>query len=312
MEHAATAPEPGPARVAELRRSRPRSPLLRFSALAGVALLVWAWAAGDIYESHLTAEQKGANLDRFLAKLTPAPVRESGDWSDFAPWAVRLLGEGRGAEAVLLTFALATAAAALSGVFALIFLPGAARNLANPDPLGIRGGRGGLAAAGWHAVSRCTRAFFVFTRSLPEYVLGFLLISVLGPDPWALVLALAVHNFGILGRLGAEVVENTPPEPARTVVAHGGGRLGAYLSALLPASFNRMVVYFFYRWETCVREATVLGMLGVVSLGYLITDAKSGRAFDQMVFFVLLGALIVLAGDLLSALVRRWLRYERT
>ena len=63
--------------------------------------------------------------------------------------------------------------------------------------------------------------------------------------------------------------------------------------------------------QACVREAAVLGMLGVISLGYLITDAKSARAFDQMVFFILLGAVIVLAGDLLSALVRRWLRFER-
>ena len=53
-------------------------------------------------------------------------------------------------------------------------------------------------------------------------------------------------------------------------------------------------------------------MLGVMSLGYLITDAKSGRAFDEMIFYVMLGALIVLAGDLLSALVRRWLRFGRS
>jgi phosphonate transport system permease protein len=299
------------ARIAELRRARPRSRFLQFSVLLVILLLAWAWTAGDVYKSFLTAEQKSANLERFVAKLTPAPVRASGEWSDAGPWMLQQLGEGRGAYAALLTFALATTAAALSGLFALFVLPGAARNLATSNPLGITGGRCLHCSKAWLLLNKLTRALFVFTRSMPEYVLGFLLISVFGPDPWALVLALAVHNFGILGRLGAEVLENAPADPARTVISHGGGRIGAYLAALLPVSFNRMVVYFFYRWETCVREATVLGMLGVVSLGYLITDAKSGRAFDQMVFFVLLGAAIVLAGDLLSALVRRWLRFER-
>lgn len=298
-------------RIAELRRARPWSPFLRVSLGVGLLLLVWAWTAGDLYESFLSPEQKRANLERFITKLTPAPVRESGDWSELTPWISQQMTEGDGLRAIVLTFSLATTAAALSGLLALVFLPGAARNLATRAPLGIPGGRGGIAAKLWPVLSKLTRGFFVFTRSLPEYVLGFLLISVFGPDTWALVLALAIHNFGILGRLGAEVVENADAAPGRTVIAHGGGRLGAYLAALLPDGFNRMVVYFFYRWETCVREATVLGMLGVMSLGFLINDAKSGRAFDEMVFFVLLGALIVLAGDLLSVAVRRWLRYER-
>ena len=306
-----SAPDSRHQRIAELRKSRQRSWFLRVSLLVAAGLAAWAWAVGDIYQSVLTPEQRRANLGRFLKKVTPAPVRESGDWSDFTPWALQMLGEGEGLRAIGSTFALATAAAALSGFFALLFLPAAARNLATPRPLGLAGGGGPLAKSLCVVLNKLTRTLFVFTRSLPEYILGFLLISVLGPDPWALVLALAIHNFGILGRLGAEVVENAPPEPARTVIAHGGGRLGAYLAALLPESFNRMVVYFFYRWETCVREATVLGMLGVVSLGYFISQAKAGRAFDEMLFYVLLGAVIVLAGDLLSAVVRRWLRFER-
>ena len=298
-------------RIAQLHRVRPKSWFLRISLCILAALVLWSWTAGDLYQSYLTPEQKQANLERFLAKMTPAPVRNTGNWSLAWPWAGKQLSEGKGIEASIITFSLATVAAALSGLCALALLPGAARNLATSEPLGMTRGRRKFTRPFWFVGNKITRALFVFTRSLPEYVLGFLLISIFGPDPWALVLALAIHNFGILGRLGAEVIENAPQEPAQTVIAHGGGRLGAYLAALLPESFNRMVVYFFYRWETCVREATVLGMLGVVSLGYLVVGAKSGRAFDQMVFFVLLGGAIVLVGDLVSGLVRRLLRFER-
>ena len=299
-------------RIAQLHRARQKPWFLRISLFILIGLVIWSWTAGDLYESYLTSDQKQANLERFLNKMTPAPVRDSGSWSDAMPWARQQLSEHKGFEAAIRTFALATVAAALSGVCALLFLPGAARNLATLEPLGIDGvARRGWSKHLWKIANQLTRALFIFTRSLPEYVLGFLLISIFGPDPWALVLALAIHNFGILGRLGAEVIENAPREPAQTVIVHGGGRLGAYLAALLPESFNRMVVYFFYRWETCVREATVLGMLGVISLGYLVVAAKSGRAFDQMVFFVLLGGGIVLLGDLISGLVRRWLRFER-
>lgn len=298
-------------RVAELRRGRSRSWLLRLSAVGVILLGWWAWSVGDIHESILSGEQKRANLKRFLGKLTPAPVRDSRDWSQAKPWIKEQLTEGGGLKAVATTFGLATVAASLSGLFALLLLPAAARNLATAQPLGLRSGAAQPLRWLWVLLRTVTQGLFVFTRAMPEYVLGFLIISILGPDPWTLVLALAVHNFGILGRLGSEVIENSPSDAGRTIIAHGGGRLGAYLAALLPESFNRMVVYFFYRWETCVREATVLGMLGIASLGLLITEAQAGRAFDRMVFFVLCGALIVLAGDLLSAFVRRTLRYQR-
>jgi ABC-type phosphate/phosphonate transport system permease subunit len=57
-----------------------------------------------------------------------------------------------------------------------------------------------------------------------------------------------------------------------------------------------------------VREATVLGMLGIVSLGYWIQDARARQQYDTMLFLVLIGAALVLAGDLASTLARRWVR----
>ena len=41
----------------------------------------------------------------------------------------------------------------------------------------------------------------------------------------------------------------------------------------------------------------MLGMLGVVSLGYFIMDARAPNHYDEMVFLVLLGAAIVIAGE---------------
>ena len=103
-------------------------------------------------------------------------------------------------------------------------------------------------------------------------------------------------------------VENLPPGPLRALRALGAGRVPLALVGVYPAALPRFLLYFFYRWETCVREATVLGMLGIVSLGYWIDDARHRFRYDEMVFWILAGAAIVLLGDLLSAVVRRWLR----
>ena len=152
-----------------------------------------------------------------------------------------------------------------------------------------------------------TRMLFVLTRAVPEYILAFLLIALLGLQAWPLILALAVHNFGILGRLWGEVIENADGNAARQAIAAGKGRFATFATILLPAVFNRFLIYFFYRWETCIKDATVLGMLGILTLGKLIILSK-GFFWDQMLFFVLLGSSVILIGDFLSTFVRRRLR----
>ena len=51
-------------------------------------------------------------------------------------------------------------------------------------------------------------------------------------------------------------------------------------------------------------------MMGVVSLGHWIDHARENPYYDEMFFLVLLGAAIVLAGDLVSAVARRVGRRE--
>ena len=76
----------------------------------------------------------------------------------------------------------------------------------------------------------------------------------------------------------------------------------------LPELLPRLLLYFFYRWETCVRESTVLGLLGIVSLGFWIDDARTRGQMDVLVYFVVLGVLIVVVGDVVSSLARELLR----
>ena len=152
------------------------------------------------------------------------------------------------------------------------------------------------------------RVFFLVIRSVPEYILAFLLMGMFGVTPWPLILALAIHNGGILGRLWGEALENSSERAGQVLVAQGGGRGAALLGGLLPDSFNRMLLFFFYRWESCLREATILGVLGVVSLGYLIEGAKARLFYDEVLFYILLGAALVVLGDILSVAVRGRLR----
>ena len=262
--------------------------------------------------TELFSARRGANLRRFLEQdAMPFPLRESGfSLGGFADWAWDLVRDP-GFEAALATLWISVLAIVLAALFALLAMPLAARTIATSDPFLQRGPlppECRWRELPWRVLVTGMRGLFVFLRAIPEYVWAFLLVGMLGPSAWPAVLALAIHNGGILGRLDAETVENLEARPLRSLRMLGASRRQLGAVALLPLALPRLLLYFFYRFETCVREATVLGMLGVVSLGYYIHEARGRQFYDEMLLLVALGVCIVLAGDLLSYAARGWVR----
>lgn len=301
--------------IRRLRQTAPRWKITRVLLWACLGLVALSWFprtaglnAAPLTNSHRVMD-RSERISRFLDKLTPAPVRESGEWKDALPWA-ETLWHDPGKEALLNTAAVATAAIILSAFAAWTLLPWASRAFASARPMGLFSGRNDrLQSAFWQAWGFCTRTLFIVSRAVPEYVLAYLLIGLLGVSAWPLVAALALHNFGILGRLWGEVMENQSPVNARQMMQGGASRLQSYFHSIMPESFNRFLMYLFYRWETCVREATVLGMLGFSTLGLHINLARNlFRTYDTMLFFVLLGAAVIFIGDFLSVYLRKILR----
>ena len=301
----------------ELRKTAPRDWVLRGIGLTWLAVILMAFSVGKPLVTPMLEGQRSERLSRFLTKLTPDPVAPEKSvaswqerqkaWSDgagdFLPWVTDLWNHP-GQEAVCNTLAIALAAMILATFFVLPLVPCAARSLASARPLGVITSRGWL----FQVIGGLTRGFFVLTRSLPEYLYAFILVGLLGPSAWPLIFALVLHNLGILGRLWAEVVENQRPSIPGTILQAGGSRVQAFVGALLPMSLNRFILFFFYRWESCIREATVLGMLGISSLGYYISIQQNYREYDDILFFTLLGVGLVVAGDLVSDLLRHKLR----
>ena len=289
--------------VGQLWKKRGVSWFLRATGVVLAGLVSAGWLLEDRWGSGLTNEQRWQNLQRFGKELVPYPVQESGSWGDIYGWMGTLLRD-KGGEALWRTFHLGTTAILLAGALALLTLVLSSRSLATSRPRGI------LLDHGWirNLVGRVFRMFAILGRSAPEYLLAFLLLQIFGPTMWALIFALAIHNSGILSRLGSEVIDNNESGAAKVILSTGGGRGSVFLGALLPEGFNRMALFLFYRWETCIREATILGMLGVGSLGFLISEARVSFYYDELVLWVVMGAGLVFMGDLASDYVRGKLR----
>jgi phosphonate transport system permease protein len=170
-----------------------------------------------------------------------------------------------------------------------------------------------VAARGGESLPRQTialvaRLLLLVTRSIPPPVWALLALFVLFPGPLPGAVALGIYNFGILGRLMAEVVENLDPRPGAALRASGVSDLTVFAYATLPLSVTRFATYALYRWEVAVRETVVVGVVGAGGLGRLLEQQRAAFNYSGMLATVIALIVVSLLVDLISASARRSLR----
>lgn len=153
-----------------------------------------------------------------------------------------------------------------------------------------------------------SRLFLLVCRSIPAPVWALVLLFILFPGVLPGAIALGLHNLGILGRLKAEVVENLDTRPLDPLKAQGTPNSLIFLYGVLPLTASRFLAYDLYRWEVCMRETVIVGLVGAGGLGRVLTEQISSFDYRGMVV-TLSGFLLLTFGvDWLSAIARRSLR----
>jgi phosphonate transport system permease protein len=141
--------------------------------------------------------------------------------------------------------------------------------------------------------------------SAPVWTLIALFVMFPGTLPGAV--GLAVFNFGVLGRLLGDAVEDLDRAPAAALEAMGARPWSVALYAVLPALRPRAISLTAYRWEECVRGTVLVGLVGAGGLGTLLTQQLG--AFDYRSVAATLAAFI--AVTLLAEWLVRASRDER-
>ena len=230
-----------------------------------------------------------ANLGRFLTHdIVPAPLRGADllslePWGPFVNWLGTIL-VGQVLPGTLQTLVLAQIALLATALGALALFPLVSRRLAGRigQPLG--------------------RILLVVVRSTPEYMLAYLLLQFLGPSMLPAILALALHNAGIIGYLLGRQAD----ELVYRADAPRGIDLYAYET--VPRLYGQFLAYLLYRWELIIRESAIFGILGVATLGFYVDAAISEFRLDVAVVVIAATAILTVAVDALSRRLRKSLR----
>ncbi|KZE65993.1 Pn transporter membrane channel protein [Fictibacillus phosphorivorans] len=149
-----------------------------------------------------------------------------------------------------------------------------------------------------------TRFFLSFMRSVPEFVFGLILLTTLGLGPFPAVIAIVLHNIGVLGKLISELIEAADKGPMEAMRAVGAKKWIGNLFAILPQIWPNVLSQFFYRFEVAIRTSLILGLIGGGGIGQQLFIHFKTFQYQLVSVDVLLIMVMVILVDYIGGKIR--------
>jgi phosphonate transport system permease protein len=264
------APSTQSLRLLEERAAAQRPGWMYYAAWgAALAFLGWAWKGAEIRPLDLVRD--AGNIGTYLSDFFPP---------NFSDWRIYL-------SEMLITVHIAVWGTLLAVVAAV--------------PLGLAASAN--IAPAW--IHQPVRRIMDACRAINEMVFAMLFIVAVGLGPFAGVLALMVHTTGTLAKLFSEAVEAIDPRPVEGIRATGAHPLVEILYGVIPQVLPLWLSFTLYRFESNVRSASVVGMVGAGGIGVVLFEVIRGFQYAQTCAVLIILVVSVSLIDLLSARLRR-------
>lgn len=168
-------------------------------------------------------------------------------------------------------------------------------------PLGILSSNNMVPWWVYQPVRRLMDAF----RAINELVFAVLFVVAVGLGPFAGVMALFVHTTGILAKLFSEAVEAIDPRPVEGIRATGASKVQEVVYGVVPEVLPLWLSFSLYRFESNVRAATVLGLVGAGGIGQVLFESIRGFYYAETAAILIVVIITVTLVDLLSQQLRK-------
>ena len=152
-----------------------------------------------------------------------------------------------------------------------------------------------------------TRRLLDAMRAINEVVFALVFVVAVGLGPFAGVMALFIHTTGALGKLFSEAVEAIDPGQVEGVRATGASKIQEVVFGIIPQVIPLWTSFTLYRFESNVRAASVLGIVGAGGIGVSLYQSFQSFDYGKVCAILIILILATTIIDTISAKLRNWL-----
>jgi phosphonate transport system permease protein len=190
-------------------------------------------------------------------------------------------------DAIIETLQMAIVGTILSIILAVPFAVLAARNIAPAPIYGV------------------TRLFLNANRAIPDIIFALIFVAAVGLGPFGGVLALAVGSMGTMAKMYAESIEAINPQQVLAVRATGARPMQTIVYSVVPQALPMVVSYSLLIFESNVRSATILGLVGAGGVGFELNKYIALFQYEYLMGAVVIIIVVVTVIDRLSDRIRK-------
>lgn len=144
-----------------------------------------------------------------------------------------------------------------------------------------------------------------FLRGVDQLIWALIFVRAVGLGPLAGIFAIMISDTGTLSKLFSESVENADRKPIEGVRASGGSGIQSIRFGLLPQVLPMFLSSALYMFESNVRSATILGIVGAGGIGFQLSERIRGHRWEEACLILIMILITVALVDLFSKFLRQ-------
>jgi phosphonate transport system permease protein len=156
------------------------------------------------------------------------------------------------------------------------------------------------------------RRFFDCLRGVDQMIWALIFVRAVGLGPLAGIMAILISDTGTLAKLFSESIENIDRKASEGMQASGANRIQTLRFGIFPQVLPMFLSSTLYLFESNVRSATILGIVGAGGIGFQLSDRIRAHQWEEASFILIVILVTVACIDWLSKKLRMRLIGKRS
>ena len=119
-------------------------------------------------------------------------------------------------------------------------------------------------------------------RTFPPIIVALIFFRGFGPGMISSFFALYIYTVGVITKMYSEVLESIQENILLTTKSLGLGSFVSYIKIIFNGYFPEFISIVLYRFESNIKNSTILGMVGAGGIGHLLVNNIEYRNWNRI------------------------------